>query len=149
VTGRSEEWGGIAVEESVVVAATADEVWTVVRDVGGIGRWVPGIATVELDGDLRHVTFVNGRVQSERILGCDDEVRTCTYTHVTGPLPLEDYEARLAVVPEGAGCRVLWDATFRAPPVQVESLGALVSTTFRAALGRLARMLGEDGPSVG
>jgi hypothetical protein len=76
-----------SIYREVVIAASAERVWSVVRDVGAVHtRMAPGfVADVRMEGDVRIVTFINGRVVPERIIGLDDANRRLAYASVGVP----------------------------------------------------------------
>src|SRR5438552_3168052 len=98
---------------SVVIETTvqvpADEAWDAVRDFGAVHqRLVPGFLTdAVVDGDVRTVTFFNGTVVRERLVGIDDEHRRLAYTN---ELPgVAHHSASVQVHPAGASrCGVVW-----------------------------------------
>ena len=64
-----------SIHKDIPIDATADDVWDAVRDFGALHtRLVPGFVTdTKLDGDARIVTFANGNVARELLVGCDDD----------------------------------------------------------------------------
>ena len=137
----------VKVDESVSVPAPPDVVWRTVGNMSDLGRWIPGIAGVALHGDVRRITFTDGTIHEERILSCSDETRTCTYAYVSGPLPLERHEARLAVTADGGGSRVRWTADFAcSSTAEDDRLRGFISRAYRRALERLV-VLHQTGPA--
>jgi carbon monoxide dehydrogenase subunit G len=94
--------------KEVVVDAPAERVWDAVRDVGALHtRLVPGfVLDTRLEGEVRVVTFDNGMVVREPIVSVDDVRRRMAWTATGGRTT--HYNAALEVLPEGAGCRVVW-----------------------------------------
>jgi hypothetical protein len=76
-----------SIYREVLIAVSAERVWSVVRDVGAVHtRMAPGfVADVRMEGDVRIVTFINGRVVPERIIGIDDANRRLAYASVGVP----------------------------------------------------------------
>jgi hypothetical protein len=76
-----------SIYREVVIAVSAERVWSVIRDVGAVHtRMAPGfVADVRMEGDVRIVTFINGRVVPERIIGIDDANRRLAYASVGVP----------------------------------------------------------------
>jgi hypothetical protein len=90
------------------LAAPAAEVWDAIADFGALHtRLVPGFVTdTTVDGDVRTVTFGNGMVVRERLVGMDPERRRLAYanelegaTHHAASITIED---------AGAGSRATW-----------------------------------------
>jgi len=92
-----------------VIDVRAEEAWDAVRDFGAVHeRLVPGFLTdAVLDGDVRTVTFFNGLVVRERLVGVDDDHRRLAYTN---ELPgVEHHSASVQVLAlDGGRCRVVW-----------------------------------------
>jgi hypothetical protein len=93
----------------IEIAASADDVWALTGDFGGIG-WMPGIESVAVDGDDRTIV-TSGMTVVERLVARDEDNRTITYKIVEGPVPVDSHEATIAVVPAGDGSRVSWSVT--------------------------------------
>ena len=70
------------VRTSLDTAASADDVWSVIRDIGAVHtRLAPGFVTdTKLEPGARVVTFVNGMVIREPIVTIDDEARRLVWS---------------------------------------------------------------------
>src|SRR5947209_19758463 len=99
-----------SIHKQMYVDASPDHVWAAFRDVGAVHtRLARGFVTdTQLEGDTRTVTFANGIVARERIVDIDDAKRRLAYSVVEGR-PTH-HHATIQVLPEGAGCRVVWIA---------------------------------------
>ena len=99
------------IRETLVDAAPAD-VWAALRDFGAVQhRLVPGfVVGTELDGpDTRVLTFFNGAVAREVLVGVDDDARRLAYTVVAGPIDTTHHNASAQVVDAGdGGSRFVW-----------------------------------------
>ncbi|QJY49827.1 SRPBCC family protein [Pseudonocardia broussonetiae] len=92
---------------SAVIAASADEVWGIVRDFNGLASWMPAIAASALDTDgsaaeagaVRRLTLGDGGTVVERLLALDDHVRSQTYEILESPFPVRRYVATVRVAP--------------------------------------------------
>jgi hypothetical protein len=90
------------------VAAPAGAVWDAVADFGALHtRLVPGFVTdVVVDGDVRTVTFGNGMVVREQLVGMDPELRRLAYANdLEGA---ERHAASVQIADSPIGCRVTW-----------------------------------------
>lgn len=91
---------------SSVIDATADDVWALVRDFGGLAGWHPAIDTCEIEpgppnpqvGAVRRLTNQAGVIR-ERLVALDDGARTQTYTFVENPFGVRRYVATIRVAP--------------------------------------------------
>lgn len=98
-----------------VLDSDAVRAWATLRDSRNIARVFAGVlADVQVDGDLRSVTFANGNVIQERIVTVDDARMRVAYT-VCGP-NFEHYAASMQIVADAlepdARCRFVWVIDF-------------------------------------
>ncbi|MBI5942426.1 MAG: SRPBCC family protein [Caulobacterales bacterium] len=94
-----------------LIDAPADRVWDAIRDYGALHtRLVPGfVVDTRLEGDSRMVTFGNGMVARERIVGIDDDARRFAYSVVSERL--SHHSASNQVLQAGEGrCCFIWIA---------------------------------------
>jgi hypothetical protein len=94
-----------------LVEAPADAVWAALRDFGAVHeRVAPGfVVDAQLDGDVRTVTFANGAVAREVLVGVDDGARRLAYAVVESALGLTHHNASASVVAEDDGrSRFVW-----------------------------------------
>ncbi len=97
--------------KETVVDAPADAVWGALRDFGAVHeRVAPGfVVDSRLEGAVRTVTFFNGAVARETLVGVDDGARRLAYAVVESGLGLRHHNASVSVVPEGDGrSRFVW-----------------------------------------
>jgi hypothetical protein len=96
------------VTKEFLIAASPDEVWEAVRDFHAVHtRVAPGFLTgATADGDDRILTFFNGHVARERLIGSDDATRRLAYTIVEGRYAY--HHASFQVFPHETGSRVVW-----------------------------------------
>ena len=94
-----------------LIDAPAEKVWDAIRDYGALHtRLVPGfVVDTVLEGDSRRVTFGNGMVARERIVGLDDEAMRFAYGIVSERMT--HHSASNQITPDGEGrCRFTWIA---------------------------------------
>lgn len=109
---------------SGVVNASADEVWSVVRDFNGLPDWHPAIEGSEITegtngsvGAVRTLALSGGGAVSERLLALDDTDRTYTYEFTdAGPFPVRTYRSTIRVAPvtDAGAAFVEWSCWFDA-----------------------------------
>jgi hypothetical protein len=99
------------IKEAIVDAAPEDT-WAALRDFGAVHeRLVPGfVVDCRLDGDgSRVVTFFNGAVVREILVGVDEVARRLAYAAVEGPLGSTHHNASGQVLAApGGGTRFVW-----------------------------------------
>ena len=99
-----------SVYREIDIDASPELVWDVIRDVGAVHtRLAPGfVRDVRMEGDVRFVTFVTGRVVPERIVGIDQAVRRMAYAAVYVP-ERKHHNASFQVFANGPdSCRLVW-----------------------------------------
>lgn len=109
-----------------IVSASATDVWAAIRDFGAVHtRLAVGFVTgVRLEGDIREVTFANGFVVKEQLVGSDDEHMRMAYSAVGGRA--SHHNASFQVFPDGdRHCRIVW-ITDLLPDEAAAPVGAMV-----------------------
>jgi Polyketide cyclase / dehydrase and lipid transport len=97
--------------KEILIDAPVDQVWDALRDFGALHeRLVPGfVVAAEMHGDVRVITFFNGSVAQERLVGTDDEARRLAYTVIDGPLGATHHNASAQVMEaEDGRSRFVW-----------------------------------------
>jgi carbon monoxide dehydrogenase subunit G len=86
-----------SIRREVTIEAAPDAVWDALRDVGAIHtRLAKGFVTdVHLNGDTRTVTFGNGMVVDEIVLGVDEDLRRVAWTARGGRLTHHNASAQV------------------------------------------------------
>jgi mxaD protein len=97
---------------TIDIDATPDQVWAVLGDIASVDRWIPGVASVTVDGTTRVCTFEDGHTQDERILDYSPHTRSYRY-HIEGaPLPVTDNTGSFSIEENGSRSRVVWESSF-------------------------------------
>jgi len=115
---------------AIDIDKSADEVWAVVGDFGGIDAWMPGIESCRVEGDNRIIDMM-GMTITERFVSRDDAGRALTYAIADGA-PVESHEAVITVTPAGDVSHVTWDV--EAAP---DEMADLMTTVYQQALEAL------------
>ena len=127
--------------ETIEVAADPDTAWQVLGDLAAVGRWIPGITKVELDGMTRVCTFADGHTQHEQILDYSPAARSYRYT-IDGGLPVADNRGRFTVEPAGNGARIVWQSSFTAlDPATEAEVSRLWAGMLPTVLGNLKTLI--------
>lgn len=119
------------VEEKITINAAPEKVWAMVKDFGGLDKWHPAVASVELkDDNTRVLTLAsegNPTITEELIKSDDDKmmvnykitdmsvVKTITFNSKDTPyytLPVSTYKAWLSIKAVDGGSEVKWKAKF-------------------------------------
>lgn len=132
-----------SIHHEIVIAATPEQVWAALRDVGAVHqRLLPGyVVATQLDGDTRILTMPDGGTVRELIVAIDDEHRRLAYAVVETRMPLTHHHASFQVFADGAHhSRLVWvtDALPHARAaeirVRVERGAAVMQETIEAAV---------------
>ncbi len=88
------------------IAGSAEDVWKLAGDFGGIGDWMPGIESCRVEGEDRILSTM-GMTITERLVSKDDDAKTITYSVIDGA-PTESHEATISVTGTGDTSHVTW-----------------------------------------
>ena len=120
------------------INASADSVWELVRDFGGIKKWNSGaISDISVEGEgigaVRTITLPGELTLQEELRGFDAAERSFSYAIVgDSPMPVSDYLATLTIVPVSADlCRVEWGSTFECGDFPEEKAIPLVEGIYK------------------
>ena len=98
--------------KEAIIDARPEDAWAALRDFGAVHeRLVPGfVVDCRPDGDdARVVTFFNGAVAREILVGLDEAARRLAYSVVEGPLGSTHHNASAQVFDApGGGTRFVW-----------------------------------------
>ena len=111
---------------SSVIDASADTVWSRIRDFNGLPQWHPSIADSRIEnnqpsdrvGCIRHFHLKDGGAIREQLLALSDYDYACTYSILESPMGVSGYTATLKLTPvtDGARCFAEWSAEFECEP---------------------------------
>jgi carbon monoxide dehydrogenase subunit G len=118
----------------VEIAGSADDVWTLVGDFGGIGGWMPGIDSCRVEGENR-ILETMGMTITERLVARDDSARTLTYSVIDG-VPIESHQAVITVTPTGDTSSVTW--VVDASP---DEMAEFMATVYQQSLDELKKRI--------
>jgi len=129
------------------IGASAADVWSVVREFGGIDKFLDAVESVTCEGSgvgaIRTITLQGGAVIVERLESLDDAARTLSYSIIDSPLPLAGYVATMAVAEMGAdACELTWSSTFDVSDGTEADAKAIVEGVYTAGFDGLNKLLG-------
>ncbi|MFC6885606.1 MULTISPECIES: SRPBCC family protein [Actinomadura] len=118
---------------SAVLNASAEEVWSYVRDFGNLAEWMPGVETGLIEdggpsdrvGCVRRLIGPGDSVFRERLSGMDDADRSYWYEILECPLPIRGARGRLRVAPvtDTGQAFVEWWGDFSADAADERAMG--------------------------
>ena len=137
----------VSVKVSERVEASADAVWDLFRDFGGIQRFSAGIEKVELEGSgigaVRTITVPGGVTLQERLEAFDDRGRRLQYAIVGGPIPVTGYLATIEVKDEGSqACRIDWSSHFEPKGISDDQARGMIEGVYKGGIAGVRKALG-------
>lgn len=136
--------GSVKVVDSV--EASADQVWDLFRDFGGIQRFSRGIESCSVEGEgigaVRTIAMAGGLSLQERLEAFDDAGRMLQYAIIgEHPLPLDNYLSTVKVVEQGDACSIEWSSTFD-PKGDEAAANGLVEGIYKGGIKGIKKALG-------
>ena len=141
-----------SVYREAAIAAPPDDVWAALADFGAVHeRLAPGFVVACEPDDrggsggpvARTVTFANGAVAREVLVGSDADHRRLAYTVVEGPLGAEHHNASAQVLAEPDGTsRFVW-VTDVLPDHLAGTVGRMMDHGLAVMVQALARPRGR------
>ena len=122
------------------IAAPADRLWKLVGNFGDVS-WMNGVTRSELEGQgvgmVRSLYVGDGAPVREQLEAHDEGARSIGYTITQGnPMPVTDYHATVAVVPDGPErSRLEWGCRFEANGVSEPEAKAAVEGMYGVLIG--------------
>jgi hypothetical protein len=126
----------IQVYTSSVIDATADDVWSRIRDFNALPIWHPSIADSRIEnnqpsdriGCVRYFHLRDGGLIRERLLALSDYDFTCSYSILESPMGVANYVATLKLTPvtDGGRCFAEWSAEFDCPASREAELSQMI-----------------------
>ena len=144
----------IKVYTSSVIDASADTVWSRVRDFNALPLWHPLIADSRIEnnqpgdrvGCIRHFHTRDGGLIRERLLALSDYEYSCAYEIIESPMGVDNYVATLKFTPvtDGNRCFAEWSAEFDCAEGRERELTETIGTgVFQGGLDALKRHFGR------
>jgi hypothetical protein len=137
-----------SIVRDVVIQSGADEAWDALSDFGAVHeRLAPGFVTgSHLEAaDIREVTFHNGAVARERLVGVDHEARRLAYSVVESGLNPSHHNACAQVVDLSDGrIRFVW-----VTDVLPDELAAPIASMMDQGIEAIKQALGGDRKTGG
>ena len=144
----------IKVYTSSVIDASADTVWSRIRDFNALPLWNPVVTDSRIEnnepsdrvGCIRHFHTRDGGLIRERLLALSDYDFSCSYEILESPMGVDNYIATLKLIPvtDGARCFAEWSAEFDcAEGRESELTGTIGDGVFQVGFDALKRHFGR------
>jgi hypothetical protein len=127
------------------IHASADRVWDLIGDFGGIGRFSKGFKSVTSTGSgvgaVRTITLPNDVQLQERCELLDAARRTLDYSIVAGPLPVSSYLARIQLFEDGDGTRIEWSSSFEPKGIPEAQAITMIEGVYKGGIAGIKKAL--------
>ena len=144
----------VQVYVSTVIGATADTVWSRIRDFNALPQWHPAIADSRIEnsepadrvGCVRHFHTRDGGMIREKLLALSDYDYSCSYEILESPMGVTNYIATLKLTPvtDGGRCFAEWSAEFECRPGRERELTERIGGgVFQGGFDALKRHFGS------
>ena len=136
-----------SVSMKTTVNAPADQVWKVVGDFNGLGKFVAAVADSTVDGTgvgaKRTLTLQDGAQLVEQLESLDDAGMTLEYSIVSGPLPVENYLSRVEIKELALReCEIRWSSTFDPKGVTEKEAEETIQGIYTMGFNGLKKLFG-------
>lgn len=139
---------------SSVLGAPVDEVWGVIGEFDAVPEWHPDIPECSIEnfvssdtvGCMRNLTMPDGAKIREKLVALSYADYLYSYTIVEGPMPVENYNGTLRLLPITDGNRtyVEWSSEFDVAPENEADIVGMISGVFITGLESLKRRFGSS-----
>jgi hypothetical protein len=128
------------------IEASADRVWDLVGDFGGIQRFSAGIESVSVAGEgvgaVRTITLPGGMSLHERLEARDPATRTLQYAIVGDhPMPFTGYLATIRVTEDGAAAQIEWSGELTPKPGAEAQAKTIVENVYKSGIAGVKKAL--------
>ncbi len=137
------------VHSSGQIAATADQVWALIRDF--CGAWHPAIATMAAEYDdsgrlIRRFTVKGDEgVYRERLTWFSDSDRSMAYTHIEGIQGVKSYDARMQISADSnTHCTMAMSARLTAPEPRASGIALGTKSIFDSAIEAIRNLVKDS-----
>jgi Polyketide cyclase / dehydrase and lipid transport len=129
--------------QDVTIDADPATAWDALKDFGALNeRLARGFVTEcqMVTGDTRRITFFNGAVAREQLIGIDDDARRLAYSIIESSLAMTHHNASAQIADDGTGrTRFIWTVD-----VLPDEAAAPINLMMTAGLEAVKKTLGGD-----
>lgn len=137
----------VTIKETAGYLQSVEQVWNLCGVPGEIDRWLPAVEKSWSDGDVRYADLAGGAGQArERVTEHNDEQHYYVYDYLDGPMVLNSFSSRFAVIPSAdGGSEIHWTAEFLAEnDAEGAELAKAVSGMYQGGLQKIESVLESD-----
>lgn len=129
--------------------ASIDQVWQLVADFGGIGKWIDPslVKSCEADGNnvgaMRTIVLADGGVVKERLDALEPGARRFTYAIVgESPIPVDNYSATVKLTEADGGTQIDWVSTFEPRGISQAEAEEIVNGIYTGGIAGIRKAVG-------
>lgn len=129
------------VSESARVQTSAENLWKLVGNFNDLDRWHPAVKISRQLSDQRFLELQDGAEIVEQQTARDDAQMSYSYRIVSGPLPVQQYQATISVRAVGSDqSEVTWSSDFRPDGVSSMEAEKVIKGVYQAGFQQLQTM---------
>lgn len=135
--------------KSIKINASAELVWSKVKNFSDLGAWHPAVAKTEIvagkdgkKGAKRILTLQDGGQIKETLKAYDSKEKSMQYIITEGVLPVQDYVSTIRVKPNGSDSSVvIWESSFKPKAQGDEKVASdTIDAVYDAGLSNLKKI---------
>ena len=135
------------VSMSLDLGVSADQVWDLIGGFNALPEWHPAVEKSEIEGEgkgsVRTLHLAGGGTITERLEQLDEEGRHYSYSILSSPLPVANYNSTLRLKENPAGgCTVEWESDFQPAGAPEADAMQVIQGVYQAGFDNLKKMFG-------
>ena len=134
------------VKMSIDLGVSADKVWDLIGGFNALPDWHPAVEKSEIEGEgtgsVRTLHLAGGGTIRERLEQIDDEGKVYSYSILSSPLPVMNYNATLRLREGESGCTVEWESDFQPSGAPEGDAVEVIRGVYQAGVDNLKKMFG-------
>lgn len=134
------------VSMSLNLGVSADKVWDLIGGFNALPDWHPAVEKSEIEGEgkgsVRTLHLVGGGEIRERLEQIDDEGKLYSYSILSSPLPVANYNSTIRLEEGDSGCKVTWESDFQPAGAPESDAVDVINGIYQAGFDNLKKMFG-------
>ena len=134
------------VSMSLDLGVPAEKVWELIGGFNALPDWHPAVEKSEIEGEgkgsVRTLHLAGGGTITERLEQLDDAGKHYSYSILSSPLPVANYNSTIRLEDDGSGCKVVWESDFQAAGAPEGDAAEVIRGIYQAGFDNLKKMFG-------
>ena len=132
---------------SMNLGVPANQVWDMIGGFHSLQDWHPAVERSDIEGEgkgsMRTLHLVGGGQIVERLEQLDDEGKQYSYSIVSSPLPVANYQGTISLKEaEDGSCKVEWESEFQPSGAPENDAVQTIQGIYQAGFDNLRKMFG-------